>query len=334
MIERGSDEHKKCFGLLLGVVSLGVGVGVIVIVIAGLGGGDDAETDDATVQSAPGNLADLALQMESGDFNPEDLAALQEEAQGLFGQRGGFGFPGGRALLGTVSQVEGELVTVDTFQGSSQARVGADAFIGKTDQGSLADLTPGTQIAVVGERGEDGVLSALSIVITPEDSEGMAGRMFGGGFGQGLGQFGAPSDLPSPLGTQEPFSGTVTPAMPDGAPQFGQGGLGQQFGGGQGSGAAALVGAVESIDGNVVTVITPQGPLAATVDDNTIIQKPGQGSLDDLQEGIGVSVFGQPDWDGIVQAEFVIIIPELPEGFPDFGLPGIGIDGIPGQSAP
>ena len=104
----------------------------------------------------------------------------------------------------------------------------------------------------------------------------------------------------------------------------GQGGPGGQggFAGGGFAGRGGLNGTVEGIEGNTLTVNTPQGPLQATIGADTTIQVFAEGSVADLQTGVRVIVAGQPGEDGSLQPETIIIVPEGLEGFLGGGLPG------------
>ena len=107
--------------------------------------------------------------------------------------------------------------------------------------------------------------------------------------------------------------------------QFGGGG----FGGGRlgGSGLAqGLTGTIDAVDGNVITVDTPQGPLQVTVTDETAIQLFSGGSLADLLEGLRVTVIGQRQ-DGTVQAQSILLLPEGSQSFFGGGFSGDGFFG-------
>jgi hypothetical protein len=94
---------------------------------------------------------------------------------------------------------------------------------------------------------------------------------------------------------------------------------GQGFGGQRFSGRDGLSGAIEKIEGNTITVNTPQGPLQATVTDETAIQLFAEGTLADLLEGMRVTVFGQRGEDGAVQARSILLVPEGSDGLSDGG---------------
>jgi hypothetical protein len=83
-----------------------------------------------------------------------------------------------------------------------------------------------------------------------------------------------------------------------------------------------LSGAIEGIDDDTVTVSTSQGPLQATIGEDTAIQMFVQGTLADLHTGLTVTVIGQPGEDGTVEAQSVVIIPEGGAGFFGGGRPG------------
>ncbi len=277
------------------------------------GNEDDAQPTQGQ-QLSQEDLADLRQRIQAGQVTQDELAELRQRFQRQPGQAAGAGFPGG-GLTGTVASVQGNLVTIETPQGPSQATVGVDTNIQKTDRGALEDLVVGVRVTVVGQRGADGTVQASTISILPEGSEGFGGGGLAGRFGQ------------RQLGGSQ------------GGQQFGQGQDGQgqsnrgQFGGAPGgqdlAGGPVLTGTIESVDGNVLTVNTPQGPLPVTVGTETNIQKTAQGSLDDLQTGFQVTVIGQTREDGTVQAGFIVV---APEGFPGGrGLPGRGFGGTQQQ---
>ena len=93
--------------------------------------------------------------------------------------------------------------------------------------------------------------------------------------------------------------------------------IGQRFGeggafplGGAGLAARALTGDIESIDGNVITVNTPQGPLQATLNEETGIQLFSEGALEDLEVGQQVVISGERNEEGVMEAASVTVTPE------------------------
>ena len=107
----------------------------------------------------------------------------------------------------------------------------------------------------------------------------------------------------------------------------GQGGRGGGFGGVAGGGR--LTGTIESIQGETVTINTPQGPLQAVLNAETTIQMFTEGTLTDLETGVSVTVVGVRDEDGAVTARSIVITPQGAEGL--FGAGSIGGDRFQGD---
>jgi hypothetical protein len=104
-------------------------------------------------------------------------------------------------------------------------------------------------------------------------------------------------------------SGQITQEQADQIRQQFQGRLGQAQG--QGPVArAGLAGTIEKIEGNTLTVNTPQGPLQATIGQDTSIQKLAEITLADLLVGMAVTVVGQRGEGGAAEADSVIVLPE------------------------
>jgi len=123
----------------------------------------------------------------------------------------------------------------------------------------------------------------------------------------GLGQRGSQQGTPQPgQGTPQPGQGTPQPGQ--GTPQ-----PGSSFPGGLGglAGRGGTVGAVEKVEGNVVTLNTPQGAVRVMVDGSTSIQKMGAGSLGDISAGESITVSGERQADGSIQATSIFITPVL-----------------------
>ena len=78
------------------------------------------------------------------------------------------GIPSGiGATVGTVEKVEGNVVTLNTREGTTVlVNVGSGTSIQKTVEGSLEDISLGENIAVSGDKNEDGSIDAKSITIT------------------------------------------------------------------------------------------------------------------------------------------------------------------------
>ena len=117
----------------------------------------------------------------------EELQLLREQFQrqtgdDLRGQSGGF--PGGGGLTGTVEELEENVITVNTGQGSFRTVINEGTVIQRLAVIGSGDLLDGLQVTVIGARNEAGELEATSIFVVPES--GLAG-LFAGGGGRGFG---------------------------------------------------------------------------------------------------------------------------------------------------
>ena len=147
-----------------------------------------------------------------GNLSQEELDQLRQQFQGRFGQgtgdggqfgqrpggqggfgqrpggpgafgQGQFGQPagGGGGLTGTIEQIKGTTITINTSRGPLLATIGEDTTIQMFVEGTLADLQTGVQVTVTGQPGEDGSTEAQSIQIIPEGEGGLFGAGFLGG---------------------------------------------------------------------------------------------------------------------------------------------------------
>ena len=94
-----------------------------------------------------------------------------------------------------------------------------------------------------------------------------------------------------------------------------RGGPGEDSGGGGRRGGRGVGGAIESIEGNTLTVTTPRGPVTVTTGGDTTVRKIVDGSLEDLEKGAQIRVTGQRDEEGIVKATSITLIPEGAQDF-------------------
>ena len=76
-----------------------------------------------------------------------------------------------------------------------------------------------------------------------------------------------------------------------------------------------LAGVIEKLDGNIVTIKTPQGPQSAILGVDTMIRRFAEGTPSDLQPGMRVTLVGQPGADGMVEVRSVLLNPEDAYGF-------------------
>ncbi len=101
-----------------------------------------------------------------------------------------------------------------------------------------------------------------------------------------------------------------------------------QASGGVGAGlGSSVTGVVESMDGGILALATPVGPLQATVGDNTAVTAlwEEEGTFDDLTTGVQVRLVVEPNDDGSMNVASVFVLPE------DIDLPvGAGFGGRSG----
>ena len=91
--------------------------------------------------------------------------------------------------------------------------------------------------------------------------------------------------------------------------------LQQQLGGGAGgaglgAGFGGLAGTIEAVEGNTITLDTPQGTLVAAVGDDTTIQMTTEVPLTELTAGMRVTMGGERGEDGTFQADNIFALPE------------------------
>jgi hypothetical protein len=95
-------------------------------------------------------------------------------------------------------------------------------------------------------------------------------------------------------------------------------------------GGGGLNGTIESIEGNTITVNTAQGPLQVTISEETTINDIVEVELSALTPETRVTVTGQRNDAGVMEANSITI---TPEGF-GFGGGGGGFQrGFGGQTA-
>ncbi len=319
--------NTKTFMLLLiGVLVIGGALGGVVIAATALGGSDDPEPAQAILAAPSGSSSS---QQSSQQASQQQAEPTSQPSNSQFAPDAGSPlFNGGSNLIGSVEKIDGDSLTISTSDGSVLARLGNEAIVQMFADVSAENLAIGTQVTVNGERGEDGLMVASSIVVIPEDENGFAG---GGGFGGRGGPGGGQLDQEQldqlrqqfqgqsgGGGGNQQFQGQLTQEQRDQLRaqfqgQTGQGGGGQALGG-----RGGLTGTVESIVGGVITIETARGPLQATIDDDTTIQMFSQGTLSDLPVGAQVRVTGQDAEDGVFEASSVFMLPESSE-FGGFG---------------
>lgn len=298
-------------------------------------GGDTAENEPISEEE----LQQILQRIQNGEMSPEEFMQIAEQLEAQFGgEAGGFGgMPGGQAF-GTIKSIDGNAITIETETGPVTANLANDTMISVTSVLDPSELTEGMQVTAFSER-VDGRTTARMIIIEPEGQEpGFGQRGQGGGFG---GAFTGRQRIPTapgqagfPEGNEEfrPVESEIITGGPGGpgvsvvfestfAEDAALGPDGQAGGGGfaGAAGVPPLFGSIESISGSVITIDTQQGPLPVTLDDETIISRTQQGTIEDLQVGMQVTAFGPLGEDGTIEARVVDTIPESMEDFGAFG---------------
>ncbi len=200
-------SNKLFVGLMIGILVVGAGVGGAFAGGVAYGRGQEDTTPVVSASALPSpsgtqfdasrpdgiEITDLRQRLQSGDITPEELQQLRAQFQGQDGGggRGGFGATGadgfrfggrGGGLTGTIESVVDGVLIVDTPQGPLQATIGPDTVIRSIVEVSLEDLLIDARVTVTGQRSEDGVIEASSVLITPDGSRfGGEGGLFGGG---------------------------------------------------------------------------------------------------------------------------------------------------------
>lgn len=140
----------------------------LVVVIAVLGG---FYSGWKYSQSKLGSAASPAANISFGSPAPAASAATG----GNGGFTGGFG---GRGTVGQITAVNGSVVTIhnpNTGQ-DTKVQLSGETAISKTVAGTAADLQPGVNVAVGGQPGADGTVSATSVSIVAALPGGGRGR--------------------------------------------------------------------------------------------------------------------------------------------------------------
>jgi hypothetical protein len=73
------------------------------------------------------------------------------------------------------------------------------------------------------------------------------------------------------------------------------------------SGIGATVGTVEKVEGNAITIRTTTGAVLVNIGNSTSIQKMTEGSLADISTGESITVSGNKNADGSIDARTIII---------------------------
>jgi hypothetical protein len=71
------------------------------------------------------------------------------------------------------------------------------------------------------------------------------------------------------------------------------------------------MGTVEKIEGGIITVTTTNGSVNIVTSSSTTLQKMDNGSLTDIKIGDSITVSGESQDDGSIQASNIFITPKI-----------------------
>ena len=164
------------------------------------GGGEGNQTEGQPAQGQPvsepeGRQRDGTGQ--PGDTQPANEAAAPESAAAsnpatqttpsIVGEAsaGGSGEASGRSsLVGTVSSLEGDTLTVISARGETAAMLSDSTTVFQIAESSRDSLTSETLVRVIGSRSQEGGLAAQSVIIMPAGTEDLLGAAGGPGGGR------------------------------------------------------------------------------------------------------------------------------------------------------
>ena len=179
---------------------------------------------------------------------------------------------GRRGTSGTLTRIDGYVLTLTTSQGSVMVNIIADnTTVQNVTKGTPADLHEGQYLIAMGSQDAGGTVTAASIMIQPQ-FQGTPTTFYDG----------ARSDNASPRG-----------GFPRG-----------------GGGRRGASGTLTRVDGKTLTLTNSQGTATPLIiSDNTTIQNFTTGTFADLHEGQYLNVTGPQAADGSVTATSIIIQP-------------------------
>ena len=131
---------------------------------------------------------------QNGEALPQEAYSVRQD----FGNRSHQG-----GLNGVIAEVDGDIMTLNTAQGSVNAAIQADTKIRKFAEGTLPDLQPGMRVTIIGEPGLDGAVEVKSVLLNPEDAYGFFTAGF---FSRDRQQWGQSGDS-NPTGREGPEHG-------------------------------------------------------------------------------------------------------------------------------
>ena len=142
----------------------------------GLAGGQaEGRARPGQAQAGPGEVAVRTGSVPEQGGAADSSAGLPADGQSADGSAvasggsvgNGQGASDVQELFGSISTLEGDLVTLESPRGSAQATISETTVIQKRVMGSVDDLSVGATVQVSGRPGEDGQVQARSLTLVP-----------------------------------------------------------------------------------------------------------------------------------------------------------------------
>jgi hypothetical protein len=175
----------KPFLFLVGVVAvLGVGLGLAFVGGLAVGAGRAEATTPVPVSPAfspggsqsggAGQSAALQQRLQGAGSIDQSAAGPGRQFQRPDEAMPPMAFMAGRAgLMGTVTGIDGDILTIETSQGMVRAVIGENTSITRIDPATAADLEDGAAVRIMTRESEGGALEAVSITIITEVESGL-----------------------------------------------------------------------------------------------------------------------------------------------------------------
>jgi hypothetical protein len=196
---------------------------------------------------------------------------------------------------GQLVQINGQTLILTGASGDITVTFGGTTSFRRTSTAVLADVVPGLCVVATGQKDSAGVLTAMTVRLSPRQSSGC-----------GAGQFGPPNQAP----------GASPRPAPSGQPA-----------------AAFVSGEVTAANGTSITVLTAaSGSQTITVPTTASVTRTSSAAATDLRTGECLRANGARDLAGTVAATSITITPAGPSGTCATGLGGGRGPGRPGAS--
>ena len=147
-------------------VWIGIAAGLVVLAIAGGAFWGGMAYGRSRAIQAGGRFFQEGSGGQGVPFSPEGFAERGGQFPGAMATRqagrGGGAAPGG-GIMGTIQAVEGDVLVVNTGDGTVRVQVADTTLIEKTMPVGIDDLEVDEQVVVIGRQNDDGTITARSI---------------------------------------------------------------------------------------------------------------------------------------------------------------------------